>query len=143
MKAYDGSLVLSVKDNLLRLKNAKAAMIGRRGLKTSDALSLGAKISFANHVIRLGSPLLSQVNPVTDKVKCTAVDSSCIEARAVNTVIDEDHDSPMDQAAIDLLKGKSKVLDSTSAEINSKASSSIADLAPPSKIWKITYTQRS
>jgi hypothetical protein len=28
MKAYDGSLMLSVKDNWLRLKNAKGAMIG-------------------------------------------------------------------------------------------------------------------
>jgi hypothetical protein len=36
MKAYDGSLMLSVKDNWLLLKNAKGAMIGRRGLKTAD-----------------------------------------------------------------------------------------------------------
>jgi hypothetical protein len=35
---YDGSLMLSVKDNWWLLKNAKGAMICRRGLKTSDAL---------------------------------------------------------------------------------------------------------
>jgi hypothetical protein len=47
---------------------------------------------------------------------------------------------PLDLADVDSLKGKSKVLDPTSAEINSKVSSPVADLAPPSKIWKITYS---
>jgi hypothetical protein len=58
MKAYDGSLMLSVKDNWLLLKNAKGAMIGRRGLKTTDSLSIGAKLYFPNHVIRLGIGLI-------------------------------------------------------------------------------------
>jgi hypothetical protein len=55
MKAYDGSLQLSVKDNWLLLKDARGAMVGRRGLKTTDSFSIGAKLSFPNNVVRLGT----------------------------------------------------------------------------------------
>jgi hypothetical protein len=55
MKSYDGSLLLSVKDNWLLLKDGKGAMVGRRGVKTTDSFSIGAKISFPNHVVRAGS----------------------------------------------------------------------------------------
>jgi hypothetical protein len=51
-----------------------------------------------------------------------------------------DQGSSKDLDVVYRLKGKSKVLDPTSAEINSKDYSSIADLTPPSKIWKITYS---
>ncbi|KAK1611422.1 hypothetical protein QYE76_035095 [Lolium multiflorum] len=88
MKAYDGSLMLSVKDNWMLLKNAKGAMIGRGGLKSSDALSIGAKICFPNHVIRLGRPLLPQVIPVNSQDELSQVVSACTEVR-VSTVIEE------------------------------------------------------
>jgi hypothetical protein len=55
MKSYDGSLQLSVKDNWLLLRDARGAMVGRRGLKTTDSFSIGAKLSFPNHVVRLGT----------------------------------------------------------------------------------------
>jgi hypothetical protein len=88
MKAYDGSLMLSVKENWLLLKNAKGAIIGRRGFKTSDALSLGAKISFPNHVIRLGRPLLPQVTPVNSQDEHSQVAPACSEVRT-STVFEE------------------------------------------------------
>jgi hypothetical protein len=76
MKAYDGSLMLSVKDNWLLLKNTKGAMTGRRGLKTSGSLSLGAKLSFPNHVIRLGLSLLPRVTISGTVLESMVVDAS-------------------------------------------------------------------
>ncbi|KAM0865930.1 hypothetical protein ACQ4PT_042941 [Festuca glaucescens] len=58
LKAYDGTLGLIVKDNWLVLKNAKGTVIGRRGAKSKDLFSIGAKILFPNHVIQLGVPLV-------------------------------------------------------------------------------------
>jgi hypothetical protein len=55
MKSYDGSLFFSAKHNWLLLKDARGAMVGRRGIKPTDSFSLGSKISFPNHVIRMGS----------------------------------------------------------------------------------------
>ena len=51
-----------------------------------------------------------------------------------------------DQEVVDLLKGKSKVLDPPLVAINSVDSPSISELIQPSKIWKITcllYTSPS
>ncbi|KAM0827957.1 hypothetical protein ACQ4PT_067858 [Festuca glaucescens] len=52
------------------------------------------------------------------------------------------HGPYKDQDAVDLLKGKSKVLDPSLAEINPKDNPSILDLIQPSKTWKITYSTR-
>jgi hypothetical protein len=54
MKSYDGSLFFSAKHNWMLLKDARGAIVGRRGIKSTDNFSLGSKISFPNHVIRLG-----------------------------------------------------------------------------------------
>ena len=57
MKSYDGSLVLSIKDNWLVLKNAKGAQIGCKYKETNDSFSIGAKLCFPIHVVRMGAPL--------------------------------------------------------------------------------------
>jgi hypothetical protein len=89
MKAYDRSLIFSIKDKWLLLKNAKGCMIGRRGLKTTDALSLGAKISFPNHVIRIGLPLLPQVQSAIVQDNHSEVVPPIIEARVNHIVADD------------------------------------------------------
>jgi hypothetical protein len=56
MKSYDGSLFLDAKHHWLLLKDAKGAMVGRRSPRSVDSFSLGSKLSFPNHEIRMGKP---------------------------------------------------------------------------------------
>ncbi|KAM0894957.1 hypothetical protein ACQ4PT_024153 [Festuca glaucescens] len=72
LKAYDGTLDLAVKDNWLILRNAKGTVIGRRGAKSKDSFSIGAKILFPSHVVRLGVPLVF-TNDVQSSVLGTEV----------------------------------------------------------------------
>ncbi|KAM0904181.1 hypothetical protein ACQ4PT_018191 [Festuca glaucescens] len=62
LKAYDGTLVLVVKDNWLSLRNAKGDVIGKRGTKSKDSFSVGAKVLFPKHVVRMGVPLVVSKN---------------------------------------------------------------------------------
>ncbi|KAM0861076.1 hypothetical protein ACQ4PT_046145 [Festuca glaucescens] len=57
MNAYDGTLVLLIKDNWLILNNAKGSQIGCRYIEANDSFSLGAKLSFPVHVVRMGAPI--------------------------------------------------------------------------------------
>jgi hypothetical protein len=54
MKAYDGTLCLY--EDILMLQNAKGSKIGVRPREKQDAFSVGAKIYFSQHVVRLGLP---------------------------------------------------------------------------------------
>jgi hypothetical protein len=85
MKSYDGSLQLSVKDNWLLLKDARGAMAGRRGVKPTDSFSVGAKLYFPNHVVRLGSqwkfakPVISSPSlPTADLLDNSVVNSKSV-----------------------------------------------------------------
>jgi hypothetical protein len=55
MKAYDGTLFYFPMDHWLVLRNAKGSRIGCRFLLKGESLSLGAKLSFKQHVVRIGS----------------------------------------------------------------------------------------
>ncbi|KAM0910334.1 hypothetical protein ACQ4PT_014228 [Festuca glaucescens] len=57
MKAYDGSLSLAAQDGWLSLKNAKGKIVGCRYVESKDKFSVGAKLIFPIHVVRLG-PLI-------------------------------------------------------------------------------------
>ncbi|KAM0866823.1 hypothetical protein ACQ4PT_042395 [Festuca glaucescens] len=80
MKSYDGSLFFSVKHNWLLLKDAKGAMVGRRGLKAADKFVLGSKLSFPNHEVRIGTawkvPRKVPSNPVPVVAQNTSVSQS-------------------------------------------------------------------
>jgi hypothetical protein len=54
MKAYDGMLEVTEKDQWLRLKNARGIQIGCRSLQKGDHFSIGAKLIFPIHVVRIG-----------------------------------------------------------------------------------------
>ncbi|KAM0868195.1 hypothetical protein ACQ4PT_041499 [Festuca glaucescens] len=93
MKSYDGSLLLSVKDNWLLLKDAKGAMVGRHGVKSTDSFSIGAKLSFPNHAVRLGSqwkfakPVIS---PSVNMVKVVLPDTTVVNPTpAVTEIVQE------------------------------------------------------
>jgi hypothetical protein len=55
MKAYDGTLFYFPMDHWLVLRNAKGSHIGCRFLQKGESLSLGAKLSFKQHVVWIGS----------------------------------------------------------------------------------------
>ncbi|KAK1649061.1 hypothetical protein QYE76_066866 [Lolium multiflorum] len=57
MKAYDGSLSRSVKDDWITLLDAKGKIIGCRYMESKDNFSVRAKLSFPMHVVRMGQPL--------------------------------------------------------------------------------------
>jgi hypothetical protein len=59
IKAYDGSLELAQKEDFLILRNAKGFRIGCRDLHRRDSLSLGAKLTFPWHVVRIGDQIQS------------------------------------------------------------------------------------
>jgi hypothetical protein len=59
MKAYDGLLELAQKEDFLILRNAKGFRIGCRDLHRRDSLSLGAKLTFPWHVVRIGHQIQS------------------------------------------------------------------------------------
>jgi hypothetical protein len=69
MKSYDGYLELRKVDKFLILNNAKGKQIGCRFLKSSDHLSVGSKLFFPLHVVRMGielqSPVVKKVPPVS------------------------------------------------------------------------------
>ncbi|KAM0832307.1 hypothetical protein ACQ4PT_064990 [Festuca glaucescens] len=66
MKAYDGTLSLSVKDGWISLLDAKGKLVGCRYKKSNDNFSVGAKLSFPIHVVRMGQ-LLSNTGNITDQ----------------------------------------------------------------------------
>jgi hypothetical protein len=57
MKSYDGYMELRKADKFLILNNAKGKQIGCRFLKSSDCLSVGSKLFFPLHVVRMGIEL--------------------------------------------------------------------------------------
>jgi hypothetical protein len=59
MKSYDGTLEMRKADNFLILNNAKGKQIGCRFLKSSDRLSVGTKLFFPLHVVKMGVELQS------------------------------------------------------------------------------------
>jgi hypothetical protein len=61
MKAYDGTLFYFPMDHWLVLRNAKGSRIGCRFLQKGESLSLGAKLSFKQHVVRIGSRIRSDI----------------------------------------------------------------------------------
>jgi hypothetical protein len=64
MKSYDGSLCLY--EGLLMLKNAKGDRVGFRPKEKNDIFSLGAKLLFPKHVVRMGLPTFT---PSTTEAK--------------------------------------------------------------------------
>jgi hypothetical protein len=62
MKAYDGSLSRSVKDDWITLLDAKGKIIGCRYKEPQDNFSVGAKLSFPMHVVRMGQSLNKTTN---------------------------------------------------------------------------------
>jgi hypothetical protein len=56
MKSYDGMLEVSEKDQWLRLMDARGVQIGCRSLQKGDHFSIGAKLFFPIHVVRIGMP---------------------------------------------------------------------------------------
>jgi hypothetical protein len=54
-KSYDGTLEVRKKDYFMILNNAKGKQIGYRFLKSNENLSLGTKIYFSFHIVRIGS----------------------------------------------------------------------------------------
>ncbi|KAM0890502.1 hypothetical protein ACQ4PT_027029 [Festuca glaucescens] len=73
MKAYDGSLCLS-KDGWLFLLNAKGAQIDRQPQELNDNFSIGSKLQFHDHVVRMGKAQIIQSRPAE-------VQSSGIQAK--------------------------------------------------------------
>jgi hypothetical protein len=61
MKAYDGTLSLSVKDGWITLLDAKGKIVGCRYKEIKDNFSVGAKLCFPIHVVRMGQ-ILSSTN---------------------------------------------------------------------------------
>jgi hypothetical protein len=59
MKSYDGMLEVTEKDQWLRLKDARGVQIGCRSLQKGDHFSIGAKLLFPIHVVRVGLPAVS------------------------------------------------------------------------------------
>jgi hypothetical protein len=59
MKAYDGMLELVTKSNRLILYNAKGVQIGFKFADREDNFSLGSKINFHLHRVRMGAKLLN------------------------------------------------------------------------------------
>jgi hypothetical protein len=57
MKAYDGTVCLY--EDILMLQNAKGSKIGARPRDKHDSFSVGAKIYFSQHVVRMGLPKVS------------------------------------------------------------------------------------
>jgi hypothetical protein len=66
MKAYDRSLSLSVKDGWISLFDAKGKIVGCRYKETKDNFSVGAKLYFPIHVVRMGQ-LISSTGNTMDK----------------------------------------------------------------------------
>jgi hypothetical protein len=97
---------------IILLDDKRVPIFGRSIHKDVDVFKVGSVIEFPEFHAFIDHC----ISPATDDYNVGSV-----------------HCSPTDQAAVDL-KGKSKVVDPTSTVINSKASSSLADLAPPSKI---------
>jgi hypothetical protein len=68
LKAYDGSLEFFQLERSLVLKNAKGFRIGRLNLHPKISFSLGAKIYFPWHIVRMGKPvIMSAGEPVLSK----------------------------------------------------------------------------
>ncbi|KAM0902673.1 hypothetical protein ACQ4PT_019159 [Festuca glaucescens] len=57
MKSYDGILELDDKDQWLRLPCARGLQIGCRFLQKGDQFSIGAKLYFPIHIVRIGVPI--------------------------------------------------------------------------------------
>jgi hypothetical protein len=57
MKSYDGTLCLY--EDLLMLKNAKGDRVGFRPKEKNDLFSMGAKLFFPKHVVRMGLPMFT------------------------------------------------------------------------------------
>jgi hypothetical protein len=57
MKSYDGMLEVTVKDQWLRLKDARGKQIGCRSLQKGDCFSIGTKLFFPIHIVRVGIPM--------------------------------------------------------------------------------------
>jgi hypothetical protein len=62
MKAYDGSLSRSVKDDWITLLDAKGKIIGCRYMESKDNFSVSAKLYFPMHVVQMGQPLIMTSN---------------------------------------------------------------------------------
>jgi hypothetical protein len=54
MKAYDGTLELDEIDQWLHLRCARGIQIGCRSLQKGDQFSIGAKLFFPIHIVRIG-----------------------------------------------------------------------------------------
>jgi hypothetical protein len=78
MKAYDGSL--SLYEDILLLKNAKGERIGFRSKEKNEIFSLGAKLKFPRHVIRMGLPLkpsgATMDREETRKAPCSSLEAT-------------------------------------------------------------------
>ncbi|KAK1649168.1 hypothetical protein QYE76_066973 [Lolium multiflorum] len=116
MKAYDGSLSRSVKDDWITLLDAKGKITGCRYMESKDNFSVGAKLYFPMHVVRMGQPLHKTSN---DTQECMAHASST-ESASKEVVDSKYQDSP---------------------QMSHYSLSKILDYSPGIKVAKFCYSQ--
>jgi hypothetical protein len=115
MKAYDGTLSLSVKDGWISLLDAKGKIVGCRYKETRDNFSVGAKLHFPMHVVRMGQ-LISSTS-TTDKCMAHADLGTASNA---TTDMNNHHDS---------------------SQVNHYSLSKELDYSPGLKVAKYCYTK--
>jgi hypothetical protein len=106
MKSYDGFLEIHKWDNFMILNNAKGRQIGYRFLSHHDDLSLGSKLIFPMHIVKVGYTLKFVPRVLTQDAKhvSTAASNSedqidqdvdvCSSSRQPrSTLTDKDHSS--------------------------------------------------
>jgi hypothetical protein len=76
MKSYDGFLEICKRDNFMILNNTKGRQIGYRFLSQRDDLSLGSKLIFPMHIVRVGYTLKFVPRVLTQVSKHVSSDKS-------------------------------------------------------------------
>jgi hypothetical protein len=81
MKAYDGTLELDEINQWLRLRCARGIQIGCRSLQKGDQFSVGAKLIFPVHIVRLG--MLLSTGPSSTRDCMVHADSTAVAKKPV------------------------------------------------------------
>ncbi|KAM0886010.1 hypothetical protein ACQ4PT_029953 [Festuca glaucescens] len=86
MKSYDGILELDEKDQWLRLRCARGLQIGCRFLQKGDQFSIGAKLYFPIHFVRVGVPIQNCTSSRRDCMDHAASASALMMAQKSDSV---------------------------------------------------------
>jgi hypothetical protein len=95
MKAYDGSLCLY--EDILLLKNVKGERIGYRSKEKHDIFSVGAKLKFPSHVVRMGLLFGSPLQPCVVHAACMLTKDVAHSSHEVTASSEKDFNSRITQ----------------------------------------------